>query len=119
MNSRFFTPLFLIISMALPVRALESGLEAATAGSTDPNSLLRVYLDCQSDCDRDFLRREIRIANFVRYREEAPIHLLITSKGTGSGGRSYTLSFSGKDEFDGRNELLVYTSAPGASSEKE
>lgn len=117
MNRKYVNRLFIIMTMAMPLWALDSGSEAL-AGSIDPNSLLKVYLDCQSDCDRQFLRREIRVANIVRYREEAQVHLLITSRRTGSGGRSYTLSFTGSDEFEGRDQSLVYTSNPGASSDE-
>ena len=50
---------------------------------------VRVFLDCQgralSGCDFDLVRREIAWVDWVRNREDADVHLLVTSTRTGAG----------------------------------
>jgi hypothetical protein len=67
----------------------------------------RVFLDCDA-CDSDYIRTEITFVNYVRDRQEAQIHVLITTQSTGSGGTEYTLAFSGQKEFAGRDDVLKY-----------
>ncbi len=69
----------------------------------------KVYIDC-GICDIDYIRTEITFVNYVRDRKEAHIHILITTQTTGSGGREYTLSFMGQNEFAGTNDTQKYFS---------
>ena len=66
------------------------------------NGALRVFFDCDGGrgmCDFDFYRREIPYVNYTRDREDAQVHVLMTSEDTGSGGRRFTLDFIGREEF--------------------
>ena len=66
------------------------------------NGALRVFLDCEGRrgvCDFDFYRREIPYVNYTRDREDAQVHVLMTSEGTGSGGQRFTLDFIGREAF--------------------
>ena len=67
----------------------------------------RVYLDCGS-CDINYIKTEITFVNYVRDRNEAQIHILVTTLRTGSGGREYTISFLGQNEFAGINDVQTY-----------
>ena len=82
-------------------------------GNHDPQELKaaapRVFIDCRG-CDRDFIRTEITFVNYVRDREQADVHVLITDQSTGSGGREYTLAFIGLREFEGQDHTLTYVS---------
>jgi hypothetical protein len=69
----------------------------------------KVFIDC-NDCDLDYIRTEITFVNYVRDRKEAQVHVLITTLKTGSGGREYTLSFLGQNEFAGINDTQAYYS---------
>ena len=69
----------------------------------------KVFLDCGM-CDIDYTRTEITFVNYVRDRKEAQVHVLITTLGTGSGGREYTISFLGQLEFEGINDTQKYFS---------
>ena len=74
------------------------------------DSALRVFLDCpDSFCDFDYYRTEITFVNWVRDRQFAQLHLLITSQSTGS-GREYTLTFIGLARFAGAEDTLRYLS---------
>ncbi len=69
----------------------------------------KVFLDCGM-CDIDYIRTEITFVNYVRDRKEAQVHVLITTLGTASGGREYTISFIGQFEFEGINDTQKYFS---------
>ncbi|MFQ6673898.1 MAG: DUF481 domain-containing protein, partial [Fidelibacterota bacterium] len=53
---------------------------------------------------------EISYVNYVRDRQEADIHILITQQGTGGVGQEYTLSFLGQNIFSSQNDTLVFVS---------
>jgi hypothetical protein len=96
--------------VATSARAQEEGPE--TNG-------INVFLDCNTfGCDFDFFRREIPVVNWVRDREVADVHVLITSRSTGGGGRSFELSFLGLRDFEGDDAELVWASS-GDSVEDE
>ncbi len=106
------SPILVFLLLLVPVRIL----------SQDSNRNLRdlalkVYIDCNR-CDIDFIHREIPYVNYVRDRQEAQVHLLITKQLTGSGGTEYRLNFIGLKEFDGINEETVYNSSPDETSDK-
>jgi hypothetical protein len=70
-----------------------------------------VYLDCsRRNCDFDFIKTEITFINYVRDRQSADIHIIITRQPTGSGGGDYTISFIGLKRDQGKNATLHYFS---------
>ena len=72
-----------------------------------------VYLDCsRRDCDFDFIKTEITFVNYVRDRQSADIHIIVTRQTTGSGGRDYTITFIGLMRHDGKDATLHYFSRP-------
>jgi len=82
-------------------------------GQTDIEELKKtapkIFLDCGM-CDTDYIRTEITFVNYVRDRKEAQVHVLITTLGTGSGGREYTISYIGQLNFEGINDTQKYFS---------
>jgi hypothetical protein len=77
------------------------------------DSALRVFLDCpNSFCDFDYYRTEITFVNWVRDRQFAQVHILVTSQATG-GGQEYTLGFIGLERFAGTEDTLHYVSHTG------
>ena len=84
------------------------------AGAQDlappPAGAIRLLIDCESvSCDQDFFRTEVTFVDHVRDRQDADVHLLITSQATGPGGREITFSFFGQGRFAGRNQVLRHT----------
>lgn len=69
---------------------------------------LRLFFDCNANCDDDYVRLETPWVDFVRDRTDADVHLLITSIRTGAGGERYTLAFLGLGPFAGRSDTLTY-----------
>ncbi len=76
-----------------------------------------VFLDCRG-CDRDYFREELTYVNWVRDRQGADIHVLVTDQTTGSGGREYTFAFIGLEAFEGIDNTLVYASGPNDTSDE-
>lgn len=103
----------LTIQAAAPRRL--RGQEAPTGAST-----LALFFDCQgSGCyDLDFFRREIPYVNWVRDRESADVHVLVTSQTTGGGGLETTLAFIGRGRFEGEDQsLILHTSGDATQDE--
>jgi hypothetical protein len=89
------TILFLIAAGPAAASRLE---ESACGGKLD------IFLD--TNANRDYIRENIRFVNYVRDREQAQLHLLITSQGAGGVGVEYTMLFTGLKEFRGVNDTL-------------
>jgi len=68
-----------------------------------------VFLDCVR-CDQDFLRTEITFVDFVRDRQDAQVHVLVTTQATG-GGTEFTLAFIGLEVFADTDVTLRYASS--------
>lgn len=99
MRQWFFTLLILLIP----------GIISAQDDISEKPESLYLYLDCRG-CDESYIREEIPFVNFVRDRNDADLHLLITRQFTGSGGREFTLRYVGKKRFINQNDTLTYTS---------
>ena len=107
------------IAPLLGLLALLAAAQPPSAAAQD--STLRVFLDCPGfapGCDFDFFRTEIAFVNWVRNRQDADVHVLVTTQSTGAGGREYTLTFIGLKEFSGRGDTLRYNSRPAESEDQ-
>jgi hypothetical protein len=107
-NGRFFSIALvgvLLISIQNEVQASEK--KTYQPGSSD---LLTVFLDFSYH--QQFVRETITFVNYVRDRELAQVHILITRHGSGSAGENYVISFIGRRRFEGMNNTLTYW-APG------
>lgn len=72
---------------------------------------LRVFIDCQNFyCDFDHFRREINFIDYVRDRQDAQVHALVTTQATGGGGTEFTIELIGREEFQGADNRLHYNS---------
>jgi len=81
-----------------------------TASAQAPSqATAKVYLDCNS-CPDNYIRQNIDFVSFVRDRQVADIHLLITRQFIASGGREYLLRFIGlTDDYPLDYDLEVVT----------
>src|SRR5262249_12037103 len=99
MLPRLVVVAFLGASLIASGNALRA--QPATPSVAQQSEPLRVFLDCQ-ECDFDFFRTEITFVNFVRDRQVAQVHVLVTTQRTGSGGTEFTNAFIGLKEFQGK-----------------
>ncbi|MGH7562477.1 MAG: hypothetical protein ACRENB_15835 [Gemmatimonadales bacterium] len=86
-----------------------AGLAAQDTTTAASGEALRVFLDCHAFCDRDYFRREITYVNWMRDRQDAEVHLLITDQNTGGGGQEITLKFIGLRGFTGVDDEFKFT----------
>ncbi|MCY4573383.1 MAG: hypothetical protein OXF01_11360, partial [Gemmatimonadetes bacterium] len=74
-----------------------------------PDARPNIFLDCEGDhCDPDYFRTEIPWVNWVRQRQDADVHLIMTSEETGGGGRVYRIDLLGTAD-SGYEDQLVHT----------
>ncbi|HEC41288.1 MAG TPA: hypothetical protein ENI20_00480 [Bacteroides sp.] len=78
--------------------------------SSSRKDAVRLFIDCR--CDMNHIRREIPYVNYVRDVREAQLYVLMTSQNAGNGGREYTLTYEGLQDFAGLNDTLQFTSMP-------
>ena len=98
---------------ALGVLILSSFLNHAQP--LDNQSKLKVFIDCQSDCDMNYIRSEINVVDFLLDPEAVDVHVLFTSRSTGSGGRQGQLIFYGKNRFAKSVDSLWFYTQPTAT----
>ncbi len=76
-----------------------------------------VFLDCES-CDVSYIRRQVPFVNWVRDREDAIVHVLITRSRTAAGGSEYVLNFFGLKAREGNQQSLSYVSPPSFTNDE-
>lgn len=104
------TSLFLLL--------LSAGLTRAATGQSPAAASLAVYLDCEaSGCDFDYFRTQLTFVNWVRDRQVADVHILVTTQETGAGGREYTATFLGLRRFAGLTDTLRHATEPAATED--
>ena len=83
-------------------------------------SKLKVFIDCSNTwCDMQHIRSAINIVDFLLDNAAADVHVLITSQGTGSGGREYDIIFYGQHDFKNYTDTLNFVSGPDATENEE
>jgi hypothetical protein len=105
---------FLFFTDSAPAAAAQ---QEPTAVKPARQEAARVFLDCER-CDEEFLKREVTFIDYVRNREDADVHVLVTTQQTGSGGTQFTLQFIGLGTFQGVDQSLTY-SAPEMATDDE
>ena len=120
MNQRGILPLLFCMAFScfLPLRL---PAQVKPADQPDLEALKRqavkVYIDC-GYCDMEYIKNEITFVNYVRDRNEAQVHILITMQDTGSGGNEYTLTFIGQNAFaDVKDVQKYYTNSTDTADE--
>ena len=93
---------------------------ARPAASQDVDAIdrpqrLAVFLDC-GFCDETFIRQEMTYVDYVRDREVAHVHVLVTRQNTGAGGQAHTFDLIGRGPFRGMDFSTVYATDAGATA---
>lgn len=78
---------------------------------------ISVFLDMPFRTDEDFIRQEIPVVDYVRDKEMADVHVIMTRHGSGT-GTNYAASFIGYETFENMNyELSYWDDATNTSDE--
>jgi hypothetical protein len=88
-----------------------------TAAIRTPPARLKVFIDCQYECDTEYLRQTIEFIDYVRDRATADLHVLVTTQGTGGGGMAWTVRFIGLDFFQDHDHTLNFTTPQTATDD--
>ena len=110
----FVAALMIVCSVSGTAAQTPPAGEAPGAGAQPQ---LRVFLDCQYECDFDFLRTNVGFVDWVRDRQASDIHLLVTTQTTGGGGWNWTLKFIGVGTLAGVDETLTFSTASTDTSD--
>ena len=98
-----------ILILAAAATVVGGSGEPAQAQQSRPN----VFFDCAgARCNRQYYRTEIAWVNWVSDKEVADVHVIMTSQGTGAGGREYLMDFLGTDEESPYTDRQTYQSLP-------
>lgn len=113
------TMYFLVVTGTFNAQAQEeTSKDSIVENSQQQENPISLFIDC-NNCDKAFIRQELNYVNFARDPHLAQIHLFITDISTASGGRQFTISFIGKEEFDGKENTLTYTSGQVNTQQEE
>lgn len=82
------------------------------------NQRLKVYIDCHTWCDMNYLRSEITIVDFLLDPKAPDVHILINSRNTGGGGEQFELIYFGQNNFKSLSDTLRF-SIPATSTNFE
>jgi hypothetical protein len=88
------------------------------AGEIEVRQRLAIFLDC-GFCNETFIRQEMTWVDYVRDREVADVHVLVTQEGTGAGGRAQTFDLIGLGPYLGMDHSAVYTTRAGATEAEQ
>ena len=103
------TPILSVLLTVTPVFDVTQTLPA--------QQMARVFLDC-GRCDEDYIRKEVTFVDYVRNREDADVHVLVTVQETGGGGAQWTLKFIGLGTFQNSDQTLTYNSPATATADE-
>lgn len=79
---------------------------------------LKVFVDCRTNCDRNYFRTKLPYINYVRDQGLADVHVLINSLSTASGGRKYTMQFITKNGYsEAPIQEVIFDTPPNATQD--
>lgn len=103
--ARILIALALVIALMLSAPRAMAQSPGDTAKVEVPDAI-KLFVD--SPVDDDYLKTEIAFADFVRDRTLADVYILVSSLNTASGGKEYTVTFQGRQRFEGMADTLRY-----------
>ena len=91
---------------------------AGFAQAQDSGESLKIYLDCQ-DCDLDYYKQELSYVEFVRDRKYADVHIFFTTQWNATGGKKYTIEFSGAHQYKDIHDVLEFSTTGETTKEQK
>ena len=116
-RSALLLPMTAMLASVLLLPTTPSLLQAQDVTTEVPS--LRVFLDCDRSCDFDYFRQEVPVVDWVRDRQVADVHVLVTRQGTGGGGTEFQLLYLGRADLEGRTDTLTFVSRQAATEDEE
>ena len=108
--------LFIIVYLLFPVFSLSNpNLPGGDTKQPFPGDL-SVFLDTRRWADDDYIRQEIPMVDYVRDKELADVHIIISRHDAGRSGTEYVISLIGSGKFRGMNNDLTYWASSSQTS---
>lgn len=107
----------IILSVFSMLSLIPNLVFAQEEGQTIQDGKVRVFLDCNR-CNSSYIRDEVQFVDFVRDKEDAQVHLLITREGTG-GGTEFKMQVIGRGIFVGQDNTLSYVTFSSDTDDEE
>jgi hypothetical protein len=77
---------------------------------------LKVFLDCRTRCDFNYIRSEINVVDYLMNQNESDVHILINNQVTGGGGGNTQIIFYGQKKFSSMLDTLSYSYPPNQAA---
>lgn len=103
--------------VALIVVAIATPLGAQAPVPTPTVQRVRLFLDCHIRCDRDYLRTELTMVDWVTDRTASDVHVIALGLSTGAGGREVTLEFIGRGRLAERVDTVTFQTPPNSTDD--
>lgn len=84
-------------------------------GQTEEKKSIKLFVEC--NCEKSYIRQEIKFIDHVRDQALANIQLFIYDIANGSGGRKYKMEFTGSSYFEGITNTLTFDSNANMTSD--
>jgi len=108
--------IWFLLSMLVAVGLMAETIEKA-GNYQNNNGRISVFLDGPWWLDQDFIRQEIPIVNYVRDKQAADVHIMLTRHGAGRAGTNYAISFIGRRGFLDQDQELTYWASSANSGD--
>ena len=116
---RLFSLGFLLFGLTTPWRVTAQNAAPDTARVPGQPVRLRLFLDCATDCDRTYLRSEIKTVDWVTDRDASDLYVLATSLHTGAGGHEVAFEFIGRGgALEGLTDRYTFQTSPDATDDE-
>ena len=92
-------------------------LSISQVDSTSNQNFIKIFYDCDY-CDLTFIKQNLTMVEFVRDRQFADIHILITDQQNGAGGSTFMVNFIGQNEFKNVIDTVKYSTHPNMTDDE-
>ncbi len=111
-NANPYRLILYVLCSVIMIPVFGSSTDTALSGN---NNRISVFLDAPWWLDEHFVREQIPIVTYVRDKELADVHIMMSRHGAGSAGANYAISFIGNRRFLGEHHDMTYW-APSSNS---
>ena len=86
------------------------------SGASDVQTKISVFLDCNTDCDINYIKTELTLVDFFLDRTAADVHILINVQSTGGGGSEVQFIFYGQQQYKKMQDTIKLEIEPNATA---
>ncbi len=94
-------------------------LVGINTNAQETSSKVKIFYDCQTSCYQTFMKQNLPEVEFVRDRNFADAHIMITSETNGSGGQTFHLEFFGQNDYKAIQEKYSFATNTDMTTEQK